>query len=86
MTQAPHSLIDNTQTVRLPYFNAAIAYLSLAMTQRRLAHIARREALAWEAAGDYRRYGPAAVEARRLWREAKWHVQRARMNHERAVS
>jgi hypothetical protein len=83
MTQHSNHMIDS-KTVRLPYFNQAVAYLSLAMTQRRLAHIARREALAWEAAGDYRRYGPAAVEARRLWREAKWHLERAKMNRGKA--
>lgn len=76
-------LLDS-KAVKLPYFNQAQAEFSLSQTLRRLAHISRREALAWEAAGDYRRYGPAAVEARRLWRDAKWHLQRAKMNHERA--
>lgn len=85
MTQAPHSLIDSTQTVRLPYFNTAQAEFSLSQTLRRLAHISRREALAEELTGNRARYTAAILEARRLWRDAKWHLQRAKMNRERAM-
>jgi hypothetical protein len=75
---------EQYQAVRPAYLDVASALFSLSQTQRRLAHIARREALAHEAADDYRRYAVAAMEARRLWREAKWHLRQSRHNYERA--
>lgn len=52
-----------------------LAFASLALTQRRLSWVARRRA--WEAEresrlDDYRHF---ASEARRLWREAGYHLR-----------
>lgn len=59
--------------------------LSLSQTQRRLAHEIRREAFKWEADGNYQKFASCMLEGRRLWRDAKWHLERARMNRERAI-
>ena len=66
------------------FFATATALFSLSQTQRRLAHEIRREALKWEAAGNYQKFASCMLEGRRLWRDAKWHLERARMNRERA--
>lgn len=58
----------------------ASAYFSLSQTQRRLAHRYRHDALRYEAEGNHRNYTSCMFEARRLWRDAKWHLDRARMN------
>jgi cellobiose-specific phosphotransferase system component IIA len=68
---------DNTKT--------ANAYLSLSQTQRRLAHRYRADALKYEAEGNHRNYTSCMHEARRLWNDAKWHLERAKMNRERAM-
>lgn len=78
-------LLDSKTTVRLPYLETARALFSLSQTQRRLAHQIRREAFDWEARGNYRNFANCMLEGRRLWREAKWHLQNARMNRERAI-
>lgn len=74
------------QIVHVPFFETALAYFKLSQTQRRLAHAARREAFDWEARGNYQNFASCMLEGRRLWREAKWHLSRAKMNRERAVS
>lgn len=76
---------DSQDRVRLPYFSTAQAEFSLSQTLRRLAHISRREALAEELTGNLPRYTAAALEHRRLWRDALWHLGRAKMNRERAI-
>lgn len=71
--------------LRKPAFiETAKAFLRLSQTQRRLSHEARREAEGYEATGNYPRYAAAMLEARRLWREALWHLDRARMNRDSA--
>jgi hypothetical protein len=54
------------------------AFVSLAMTQRRLSWKYRRWALEDEARGDHDAYRKHAAEARRLWRNAQWHLEYAR--------
>jgi hypothetical protein len=54
------------------------AFVSLAMTQRRLSWKYRRWALEDEARGDLDAYRKHAAEARRLWRNAQWHLEYAR--------
>jgi hypothetical protein len=54
------------------------AFVSLAMTQRRLSWGYRKWALEDEARGDRKAYLKHAAEARRLWREALWHLDYAR--------
>lgn len=73
------------QTVHVQFLETALAYFKLSQTQRRLAHAARREAQDWEAQGKYQKFADTMLEARRLWREAKWHLERAKMNRERAI-
>lgn len=55
----------------------ASAFMSLAITERRLALNARRLAANAETADDAKHY---RAEARRLWDAAKWHVSQARDN------
>lgn len=52
--------------------------ISLAMTQRRLSWRYRKWALDDEARGDRKAFLKHAAEARRLWREAQWHIDFAR--------
>lgn len=52
--------------------------VSLALTQRRLSWRYRKWALEDEARGDREAYLKHAAEARRLWREALWHLDYAR--------
>ncbi len=54
------------------------AFLSLAMTQRRLAHRLKREALAWEAQGHRANFIACRLECRRLWNSAKFNLNQAR--------
>lgn len=54
------------------------AFLSLALTQRRLSWRYRKWALEDEARGDRKAYLRHAAEARRLWRDALWHLEYAR--------
>lgn len=54
------------------------AWFSLSQTQRRLSWRARREALQAERENNHARYAHYATEARRLWREAKTHLNFAR--------
>lgn len=54
------------------------AFVSLAMTQRRLSWKYRNWALEDEARGDLNAYRKHAAEARRLWRDALWHLDYAR--------
>jgi hypothetical protein len=56
----------------------AAALVSLALTQRRLSWRYRRWALEDEAAGRMVAYRHDVKEARRLWREAKEHLDFAR--------
>lgn len=79
-------LLDSKTTVHLPYLETARALFSLSQTQRRLAHQIRREAFDWEARGHYQNFASCMLEGRRLWKEAKWHLQNARMNRGKAVS
>ncbi|TGV15790.1 hypothetical protein EN816_00630 [Mesorhizobium sp. M8A.F.Ca.ET.173.01.1.1] len=72
------------EAVRLPYLQTAQAEFSLSQTQRRLAHRQRSEALRWEAEGNRANYLHCILEARRLWRDAKWHFQRAKINRNRS--
>ena len=81
-----HQHLLDSQTVNIPFLETARALFSLSQTQRRLAHKIRREAFDWEAAGHYQNFASCMLEGRRLWKEAKWHLSRARMNRERAVS
>lgn len=73
------------QTVHVQFLDTALAYFKLSQTQRRLAHAARREAFGWEARGNYQNFASCMLEGRRLWREALWHLERAKMNRERAI-
>lgn len=73
------------QVMRVPFLETALAYFKLSQTQRRLAHAARREAFDWEARGHYQNFASCMLEGRRLWKDAKWHLGRAKMNKERAV-
>lgn len=52
--------------------------VSLALTQRRLSWSYRKWALEDEARGDRKAYLKHAAEARRLWRDALWHLDYAR--------
>lgn len=54
------------------------AFRSLALTQKRLSWVARRNALEAEAKGDLLGYRHYAAEARRLWRDALDHLEIAR--------
>lgn len=54
------------------------AFLSLALTERRLSWTYRRWALEDEALGKLNAYRKHAAEARRLWRSALWHLDYAR--------
>lgn len=54
------------------------ALFSLSQTQRRLAHQNKREALKYEADGNHRLYLECKDEANRLWRDARWHLRKAR--------
>ncbi len=67
------------------FIETAKVLFSLSQTQRREAHTARRQAIMWEAAGSYQKFADCMIEGRRLWREAFWHLDRARMNYERAM-
>lgn len=55
------------------------AFVSLALKQRQLAHSNKKEALRWEAEGNYAFYASCRKEANRLWADAKWYLQHARM-------
>lgn len=55
-----------------------LALFSLSQTQRRLAHRYKREALEWEAKGHHANFAHCRTEADRLWRQAKWHLEKAR--------
>ena len=55
------------------------AMLSLALTQRRLSHQYRAFALEDERAGNLDAHRRNKSEADRLARDARWHLQRARM-------
>ncbi|MGY2995486.1 hypothetical protein [Mesorhizobium sp. URHB0026] len=72
------------QVVHVQFLETALAYFNLSQTQRRLAHEVRREAFDWEARGHYQNFASCMLEGRRLWRDSIWHLQRARMNSERA--
>lgn len=74
------------EVVHIQFLETARALFNLSQTQRRLAHASRREAFDWEAAGNYQNFASCMLEGRRLWTEAKYHLGRARMNRERAVS
>jgi hypothetical protein len=74
------------ETVRVPFLETARALFDLSQTQRRLAHIARREAFDWEAKGNYQNFASCMLEGRRLWKDAKWHLERAKMNRNRAFN
>jgi hypothetical protein len=52
--------------------------ISLALTQRRLSWSYRKWALEDEARGNHAAYLKHAAEARRLWRDARWHLDYAR--------
>jgi len=54
------------------------AVVSLALTQRRLSWQYRKWAVEDEARGNLNAYRRHAAEARRLWREALWHLDYAR--------
>lgn len=54
------------------------AFLSLAWKQSRLSWKYRKWALEDEARGNLNAYRKHAAEARRLWREAEWHLDYAR--------
>jgi len=54
------------------------AFLSLAKTQRRLAHEYRRWAQEDEAAGRLARCRKYRAESERLWQAAKFHLRHAR--------
>jgi hypothetical protein len=73
------------QAVRPAFFETARALFSLSQTQRRLAHEVRREAIGWEAQGNYQNFASCMLEGRRLWKEALWHLARARDSYERAI-
>jgi len=54
------------------------AFVSLAKTQRRISWQYRKWALEDQARGDRKAFLKHAAEARRLWREARWHLDYAR--------
>lgn len=54
------------------------AFVSLALTQRRLSWRYRKWALDDQERGDRKAFLKHAAEARRLWREALWHLDYAR--------
>lgn len=80
----PHR--EPSRTVRPAFFDTATAQFRLSQTQRRLAHRLRRDALKWEAEGNHRNYASCILEARRLWRDAKWHLERARDSFNRSLA
>lgn len=61
-----------------PIISERDGLVSLALTQRRLSWRYRKWALEDEARGDRKAYLKNAAEARRLWREALWHLDYAR--------
>lgn len=63
---------------RLHGNRAADAFLSLSQSQRRLAHRAKREALAAEAEGKLHWYRHFRSESDRLWKSAWWNLRQAR--------
>lgn len=85
MNQIPTAQGADLRRIRLPFYETAKAYFSLSQTQRRLAHQVRRDALKWEALGNYQKFAACMLDGRRLWQDAKWHLERARMNRERAM-
>lgn len=70
-----NALVQTAETRRR---NEGLAFLSLAKTQRRLAGEYRKWAREAEAAGKTEQFNKYAAEARRLWRDTKWHLQTAR--------
>lgn len=54
------------------------AFVSLALTQRRLSWQYRKWAVEDEARGNLSAYRRHAAEARRLWRDARQHIELAR--------
>lgn len=54
------------------------AFIRLALTQRRESWRYRNWAITARAAGNQVDFQIYAAEARRLWRDAKWHIERAR--------
>lgn len=63
---------------RSSHGDTVCALLNLAWTQSRLAHRMKREALAWEAKGNRANFADLQLKSRRLWRDAKAHLQLAR--------
>lgn len=57
----------------------ATNFLTLAKTQKRLAHDYRRWALEDEATGNLPRYRRHRAESNRLWRDSKKHLAKARI-------
>lgn len=54
------------------------ALRSLVRTQLRLSHEAAKDAAKWEADGNYRNFASSSLEARRLRRDARFHLNLAR--------
>jgi hypothetical protein len=54
------------------------AFIRLAITQKTISWVYRRWASEDEARGDLNAYRKHAAEARRLWRDALWHLDYAR--------
>ena len=54
------------------------ALFSLSQSQRRLSHENNREALKYEADGNLRLYRECRDAAKQFWRDAKWHLRKAR--------
>jgi hypothetical protein len=61
-----------------PLLRTSQAYLSLAMTQRRLAHRAKREAIKWREQGHWLNFHDLAQQSDKFWREAKFHLEQAK--------
>lgn len=55
------------------------ALVSLSRTQRRLAHEAKRQAMKAETEGNLDWYRRFRRDSERLWKEARWHLNRARI-------
>jgi len=70
-----NALVQTAETKRR---NEGLAWFSLAKSQRRMAGEYRQWAREAEAAGNLGQFRKYAGEARRLFRDAKWHLQTAR--------
>jgi len=58
---------------------AAKTLFDCAMSLRRLAHDYKKDALMWASMGKLEYYADCRNKSDRLWRDAKWYLEHARM-------